>query len=122
MTDPETYMNPSAKQLAALAAMTHEGPLVMLNMLRFAPDGGHEEYARYGAAAMPFLVQAGASVTYRGDVMATVIGGEEWDETILVEYPSVQAFLNMVADPAYPSELRTNAIADSRLYCTVRAD
>tara|TARA_E500000331_G_scaffold99931_2_gene96743 strand:+ start:800 stop:961 length:162 start_codon:yes stop_codon:yes gene_type:complete len=29
------------------------------------------------------------------NVVATVIGGEEWDRMILVEYPSKEAFLSM---------------------------
>ena len=30
-----------------------EGPVVMLNLLRFRPDGGQERYAEYGAAVAP---------------------------------------------------------------------
>ena len=91
----------------------------MVNLLRFAPGGGAEQYRQYGQAATPFLVKAKASVRYAGVGIGTVIGGEEWDEVILVEYPSKQAFLDMTGDPDYPSELRANALADSRLYCTV---
>jgi len=118
----ETWIHPSPEQIAALAAMDHEGPLVMLNLLRFAPDGGREQYGRYAAAVTPFLATAGASLTCRGDVVATVIGGDEWDEMILVEYPSVAAFLEMAGAPDYPGELRATALIDSRLYCTVRTD
>ena len=115
----ETYLHPSADQIKALIAQPTEGPLVMVNLLRFAPDGGEAEYRRYGQAATPFLQKAQASVRFVGAGIATVIGGEEWDEVILVEYPSKQAFFDMTGDPDYPSELRANALADSRLYCTV---
>lgn len=114
----ETYIHPSSEQIAAIAAMELEGPLVMLNMLKFKPDGGAEEYARYGVAATPFLEKSGATIRYLGDVAATFIGGDDWDEIILVEYPSKQAFLQMSGDPDYPSEIRAGALADSRLYCT----
>ena len=114
----DTYIHPSQEQIAAIRGMDLEGPLVMLNLLRFAPDGGAEAYARYGAAAAPFLQRTGAKVRYAGNVAATVIGGDRWDEIILVEYPSKQAFFDMTGDPGYPSELRAGALVDSRLYCT----
>ena len=116
MTD--TYIHPSADQIRAIRDMNLDGPIVMLNLLRFAPDGGAEAYQRYGEAAAPFLGKTGASIRYLGNVMATVIGDESWDEIILVEYPSVAAFLQMTGDPDYPSELRAGALSDSRLYCT----
>lgn len=115
---PETYINPSREQIEAFARMDLEGPLVMLNLLKFNPEGGAETYARYGQAAAPFLQAAGATVRYLGNVAATVIGGEEWDEVILVEYPSRAAFIEMTQNPDYPSEIRSGALLDSRLYCT----
>ena len=46
---------------AAFAARAEdEGPVVMLNLLRFAPDGGRERYAEYGAAVAPLLEGVGA--------------------------------------------------------------
>lgn len=116
MTD--SYINPSSEHIAALRELQLDGPVVMLNLLRFRPDGGAEEYARYGAAALPFLGKAGATVRYLGDGAATVIGPDSWDEVVLVDYPSVQAFFEMTGDPDYPSDLRAGALDDSRLYCT----
>ena len=115
---PETYIHPSADQIKAFRDMALDGPIVMLNLLRFAPEGGAEAYAGYGEAAGPHLRKSGASIRYLGNVMATVIGGESWDEVVLVEYPSVAAFLEMTGNPDYPSELRAGALVDSRLYCT----
>ena len=90
----------------------------MVNLLRFAPDGGAEQYASYGGQARPFLQAAGATVRYLGVGVATAIGPEAWDEVILVEYPSVQAFFDMVTADGYPSSVRSGALADSRLYAT----
>ncbi len=114
----DTYLHPAPEQLAAIQQLNVDGPIVMLNLLRFAPSGGAEQYARYAAAANPYLERSGARLTYLGNVTATVIGGEHWDRVILVEYPSTQAFLDMVGDPGYPSEIRAGALFDSRLYCT----
>ncbi len=115
---PETFINPSSDQIEALTGLELDGPLIMLNMLRFKADGGRAEYARYGVAAQPFLEAVGASVEYLGDVHTTVIGGDHWDEIALVRYPSVAAFLEMVTTPGYPADVRAGALADSRLYCT----
>jgi len=114
----DTYIHPSREQMEALGKLDLDGPLVMINLLKFHPDGGAEAYARYGEQAAPFLQKAGAKVRYLGDVAATVIGGEEWDEVILVEYPSTQAFFEMTQNPDYPGDVRAGALLDSRLYCT----
>ena len=114
----DSYIDPSPENIAALRELELDGPVVMLNLLRFRPDGGADEYARYGAAALPFLERAGATVRYLGVGAATVIGPDVWDEVVLVEYPTVQAFFEMTGDPDYPSDLRAGALEDSRLYCT----
>lgn len=114
----ESYINPSPDNIAALRELDPDGPVVMLNLLRFRPGGGAEEYERYAAAAGPFLAKAGATLRYLGDGVATVIGADRWDEVVLVEYPTLQAFLEMTSDPEYPSEIRAGGLADSRLYCT----
>ena len=93
------------------------GDTVAMVNLRLAPDGGAEEYASYGRQAMPFLQAAGAMVRYVGVGVATAIGPEEWDEVILVEYPIVQAFFDMVSADGYPSAVRTGALVDC-LYAT----
>lgn len=97
--------------------MPLEGPVVMLNLLKFRPDGGAETYAQYANLARPFLEKAGVSLRYLGDVVATLIGEEQWDEAILIQYPSKQAFLDMTGDPNYPGDVRSDAVEDSRLYC-----
>jgi uncharacterized protein (DUF1330 family) len=114
-------LHPTPEQIAAVRDLDSTAPIVMLNLLRFVPGGGAAEYATYGEAARPYLERAGAKVRYLGRVAATVIGGEPWDEVILVEYPSKNAFLEMIADPGYreASRHRTAALADSRLYCTL---
>jgi uncharacterized protein (DUF1330 family) len=60
----------------------------------------------------------GGGVFFMSPAHAPVIGPEgEWDVVLLVQYPSRQAFLTMVADPEYQAcaHHRTAALADSRL-------
>ena len=55
----ETCIHPAADQVAAIRDLAIDGPVTMLNLPRFNPDGGAEAYARYGAAAAPFLERGG---------------------------------------------------------------
>ena len=126
-------IEPTRAQLEALAASTDDGPVVMINLLRFkdradgidAADGirGAEAYARYGAAARPFLEGAGGSLLMATAASESVIGPEEgeWDMVLAVQYPSRAAFLGMISNPAYLEihAHRAAALADSRLIATV---
>ena len=106
-------------------------PLIMINLLRYyeqaqypadfeaEPCTGREAYQRYGAVAATRIAAVGGRLLWLGDVMASVIApeGEEWDHAVLVEYPSREAFLKMIADPAYQAVAphRSAALLDSRL-------
>jgi len=128
-------VEPTAEQIAALTASSDDdAPLVMINLLRYReraayPDGfdaepcsGREAYGRYGAVALQRVASVGGSILWMGDVVATVIApeGECWDDAVLVQYPSPQAFLEMVAQPEYlvAAPHRSAALADSRLIAT----
>ena len=99
------------------------GPVVMLNLLRFA-DGGRELYARYAEAlSTTFLPRYGAEVLYAGDGSTALVAedGQAWDAVLLVRYPSREAFSRMVADPEYQqvTGLRTGALTEAVLQATV---
>jgi uncharacterized protein (DUF1330 family) len=98
------------------------GPVVMLNLLRFA-EGGRELYAQYAAALTDtFLPRYGGEVLYAGDGSTALVAedGQDWDAVLLVRYPSRQAFSAMVADPEYQqvTELRTRALTEAVLQAT----
>jgi uncharacterized protein (DUF1330 family) len=122
----DAAIEPTPEQVKRLAA-GDGGPIVMVNLLRFRdeagpPDeglSGAEAYARYAAAIPPFLERAGGRLLTAVACQEGVIGPHdaEWDVVALVEYPSREAFLGMVADPDYLRihEHRVAALADSRL-------
>jgi len=41
------------------------------------------------------MVKATTRAVYRGDGLQSVISDEEYDEIVLFEYPSIQAFIEM---------------------------
>ena len=95
-----------------------EGPVVMLNLLDFKPDGGADRYAEYAAAIAPLLERAGARVIFAGAGNAAVIGPSQWDVIALVEYPTRRAFLEMIGSPEYVrvAHLRSEALERSELH------
>lgn len=120
MTSIHPTIHPSSEQLAAFGKAPVEGPIFMLNLLKFKPGGGAESYAKYGEAVAPFLDKVHARVVYSGKSLLTVIGEDAWDLVILVEYPSREAMFSMITDAEYQkiAQHRTDALLDSRLYLT----
>jgi uncharacterized protein (DUF1330 family) len=120
---PPVAVNPRGKDLKRYLEEDPGGPVVMLNLLRFA-EGGREAYARYAEALeQTFLPRYGAEVLYAGDGSTTLVAeeGQDWDAVLLVEYPSRAAFSSMVADPEYQevTAWRTEAMEEAVLQATV---
>jgi uncharacterized protein (DUF1330 family) len=109
---------PNQEGFADLTARADEGPVTMLNLLAFRPDGGRERYLEYGAAVLPLLERAGARVVFQGAAAPVAIGAEGWDLVLLVEYPTRGAFLEMVGSPEYQqiAHLRTEALSRGELH------
>ena len=118
-------INPTPEQLKQLMTHPSTDPIVMINLLKFKPDGGAESYGKYSEIAGPYIVgKLGGKIIYRGECVMTVIGEETWDEMIVVQYPSVDAFMEMQRDKAYQEAVpfRTDALLDSRLILTKNMD
>ena len=128
-------IEPTGAQVERLAASAEEndGPVIMINPLRFkkraggidatAGLSGAEAYARYGAGVQKFLDAVGGRVVLAAGAPESVIGPHdgEWDMVLAVEYPSRRAFLEMTRNPGYLANHahRAAALADSRLIaCT----
>jgi uncharacterized protein (DUF1330 family) len=107
------------------AARAEDGrPVVMLNLLRFKPDGGQERYMEYGAAVAPSLEKVGGRIVWAGEPAAPLLGEQGWDMVALVEYPSRKAFLDMIGSPEYQEigHLRTEALELGELHPMDAAD
>jgi uncharacterized protein (DUF1330 family) len=106
---PRIALYPTSEQIQALATSTTDGPVVMVNLLRFKPraDGadaglsGEEAYRRYADQMVPFVQSKGGRVIFSGRLDAQVIGGDAdaFHMVALVEYPSRQAFVAIATDP-----------------------
>lgn len=83
-------------------------PVVMLNLLRFAPDGGRERHLEYLRMAEPILARFGAKILFRGDGLDVLTTGDVlgWDAVLLVQYPRRTAFKEMVNDNEYQAAFK----------------
>lgn len=109
----------SQEGFAAFAARAGDGtPVVMLNLLAFEPDGGRERYEEYGEGVAPLLERVGGRIVFLGTPAPPLLGDDAWDLVVLVEYPTRQAFLDMVGSPEYGAiaHLRTEALVRGELH------
>lgn len=111
-----------------------QGPVVMLNMLRFketadytevphlaplSPISGQEAYELYMRCTLPFLKEAGSEILFYGESNSFLIGPseEQWDHILLVKHASVAQFIAFAQNKDYlkTEGHRTAALSDSRL-------
>jgi uncharacterized protein (DUF1330 family) len=122
------HIDPTREAFAQFRAMERDGPVHMLNLLRFREtaaydDGtaatGAEAYAAYARESGPVFERLGGRQVWLGVPELTLIGpaDERWDLAFIAEYPSVAAFVAMLRDPDYRRAVRHRqaAVADSRL-------
>lgn len=116
-------IDPTGDQIRHLRDKGPDGPIVMVNLLKFrahadyspgahaAVSTGREAYALYEHA---FTVTVGevskAEIIFRGPVNQLFIGrtdepANDWDDVLVVRYPSRQHFLAMLAHPTYKEAL-----------------
>lgn len=114
------YIELAEDRLAEVAADGREGPIVMVNLLRFKGEEGRASYTRYLELVRPIVEGIGGRLVYGGEAEATLIGPEAWDMVILGEYPSRRVFTDMIASEAYQNvaHYRQDALEDSRLILT----
>lgn len=122
------HIDPTKASFARFREHPRQGPVNMLNLVQFRdqaayPDGrsatGAEAYAAYGRESQPIFQRVGGQIIWRGRFELTVIGPEDerWDACFIARYPSPDAFVEMVRDPAYREAVkhRQAAVLTSRL-------
>ncbi|MEM7678554.1 MAG: DUF1330 domain-containing protein, partial [Myxococcota bacterium] len=95
-----------------------EGPVTMLNLLKFKPEGA-ALYAQYAAKVGPMLQKVGGHAVYAGKGAELLIGrdDEDWDMVLLITYPRRADLLRMIGSEEYQKivHLRNDALARSVL-------
>ena len=105
---------PNDEQMKGFMEPGHEGPIYMLNLLKFKekaeyPDGretdltGAEAYGIYGQEVVGHLAKVGGAPMFSAAVERLMLGEVEelWDMTATAMYPSRKAMLEMISAPDY---------------------
>ena len=103
------WLDGNAAQMADFALHADEGPVFMLNLLKFDPvtkDGsmsGAESYAKYGQLAGPVVQKHGGTLVWSGVPTQQLIGDMDydWDLVLLISWPKRQNLLDLTSDPDY---------------------
>ncbi len=125
---PDRFVDPTREDFARFREMDREGPIHMLNLLKFHREAAYEDgrkatgaeaYAAYGRESAPVFQRLGGRIVWSGLPEILLIGPaqEAWDLGFIAEYPSVSAFVEMLRDPVYREAVkhRQAAVETSRL-------
>lgn len=110
----ENSVIPTQEQMAGFLAPGPDGPISMVNLLKFRgkaryEDGsetelsGREAYALYSRGVMKTLAAVGGKLVFSGEVSRLMLGEVEelWDSVAIAQYPSRAAMLEMMQLPEY---------------------
>ena len=110
----ENKVHPSKEQMEGFLEPDHEGPIYMVNLLKFRQSANYEDgrdcdlsgaqaYAIYGRAVAELVRDLGGAMVFSGNVSRLMLGEVEdlWDQVAIVMYPSRAAMLDMVVSDAY---------------------
>ncbi len=115
------------EDLNAFMSQPEEGPVVMINLLRFreqtqSGESGAEVYARYAQNAFPFVAAVGGKLLWQGKPTHLIVGADSdrWDKVLMVEYPTRAAFAQLVSDPEFQKigKDRLDALEETVLVAT----
>ena len=127
------YIDPDREAWQIFKDLPRGEPIQMLNLIKLKPKAeypeGHPDhgkdltgldaYRAYGRTTAHIFARVGGRQVWVGrpQVMVTGPRSEDWDIAFIAEYPSSEAFIEMVRDPEYRELVahRTAGVADSRL-------
>jgi uncharacterized protein (DUF1330 family) len=122
------HVDPTKQSFAGFRGLPTDSAIHMLNLIRLRADAaypdarkasGLDAYRAYARESGPVFRRLGGQQVWIGRPELTLIGpeSEHWDIAFIAQYPSGQAFIDMIRDPVYREAVkhRQAAVADSRL-------
>ena len=107
-------VEPSEEQMKGFMEPGREGPIYMLNLLKFKDEAeyadgretdlsGAQAYAIYGQEVVGHLQKVGGAPMFSAGVERLMLGEVEelWDSAAIAMYPSRKAMLEMMMSPEY---------------------
>jgi uncharacterized protein (DUF1330 family) len=124
----DAFVDPTKERFGRFKDLPGDQPIDMLNLVKLRADAayadgrkasGLEAYRAYARESGPVFTRLGGKQVWIGQPELTLIGPETevWDIAFIAQYPSGEAFVSMLRDPAYREAVkhRQAAVADSRL-------
>ena len=96
-------LSPTVEEIEALRKDAPDGPVVMINLLKFRPDGEREafmEYMKIAATVHPADKPPGRML-YSGVAGKDVADNEDWDFVLLGEYHDFDTGADFMVHPIY---------------------
>ena len=90
-------------------ASTDNGPVLMINLNRYAPGSGFPDgapYRDYMRVLEALLPRVGARILWRTPVYGQPVGEQAIDEVLAAWYPTHQAFLDLPDAPGADENFR----------------
>ncbi len=130
----ENALQPDGDQVKTFTSKPTEGPIVMVNLLKFREkaayeDGresdlsGREAYQLYANEMRKLVEGGGGRFLFAGDVQSLLLGKVEdlWDLVGIVEYPAPAAMMKIATSPEF-REIEVHRIAglEGQLNITTR--
>lgn len=110
----ENKMAPDAEQMKGFQEPGGEGPIFMVNLLKFKEKAEYEDgreteltggqaYALYGQGVSKLIENYGGAAVFGGQVTRLTYGFAEdlWDLVAIAQYPNRQAMLDMITSAEY---------------------
>jgi uncharacterized protein (DUF1330 family) len=122
------HVDPTKASFARFRSLPADRAIHMLNLVKLRADAaypderkasGVDAYRAYARESGPVFRRLGGRQVWIGRPELMLIGpeSEHWDIAFIAQYPSGQAFIDMIRDPVYREAVkhRQAAVADSRL-------
>ncbi len=112
---------PTETQLRKVTETDQESSFDMINLIKYRPTAiyesaadnaigrsGREAYQEYGLVAFPKIIGMGGSLVYKGTCDHQFVGDESqnYDDLIIVRYPSRRAYLEMFNSTEYQEAIK----------------
>jgi uncharacterized protein (DUF1330 family) len=116
-------MHQDEQVMQRMAESKNQEPIVMVNLVKVDP-AGQADFEQYVAKVFPMIERWGGSLLYAGAVAGILNGEGDWDQVVLVKYPSRNAFVDMVHSEEYGAihPYRERGLERTELYLTDPAE
>lgn len=114
MTEAAIHRNEDELEvIRAIADSGNDGPLIMLNLNRYATNAGYpdgELYRSYMSVLDELLPHVGGKILWRTPVFGQAVGEQKLDEILAAWYPSHRAFLDLPKAPGAEENYRLRGL------------